>query len=127
MVRSFRDLRVWQLGVNLVEVIYRFTAELPVGERFGLAQQLRRAVVSIPSNLAEGHARGATRDFSRFVAIARGSLAEVETQLEVCLRLGYATQVQVAPVTALCDELGRTLTGLRKSLQIRLKDPISAP
>jgi four helix bundle protein len=106
--------------MKLTEKVYALTEELPRDERFGLIAQLRRAAVSIPSNVAEGHARGSTRDFARFIAIARGSLAELETQLHLVHRLNMVYAVQVEPVLAHCDELGRILRGLRKSLDDKL-------
>jgi len=87
MVRSFRDLDVWRLGLELVEVIYRCTATFPKSETFGLAAQMRRAAVSIPSNIAEGQARKSTKEFLQFISIALGSLAELDTQLELTVRL----------------------------------------
>jgi len=114
---SYRDLVAWQEAMRLAESVYAVVAELPADERFGLSAQLRRAVVSVPSNIAEGHARGSTRDFIRFIAIARGSLAEVETQLHLIVRLNMMYPRQVASVLERCDELGRILQGLRKSLE----------
>ena len=104
----------------LAQRVYALTAKLPPDERFGLVQQLRRSAISVPSNIAEGHARGATRDFARFIAISRGSLAEMETQIEMCLRLGMLCKEPASEVLANCDELGRMLTGLRKSLDNKL-------
>jgi four helix bundle protein len=95
-------------------------AKLPADERFGLVRHLRRAAVSIPSNIAEGHARGATRDFTRFLSIARGSMAEVETQLELAVRLNLLEQEAVDPVASKCDKLGRILRGWLKSLDSKL-------
>jgi four helix bundle protein len=100
--------------------VYGLVTRLPTDERFGLVQQLRRAAVSIPSNIAEGHARGATRDFTRFLSIARGSIAEVETQLELAVRLNLLEQAAVDSVASKCDKLGRILRGLRKSLDSKL-------
>lgn len=91
IVRSYRDLLAWQKAVMLVELVYRMSARLPVDERFGLTSQLRRAAVSILSNIAEGHGRESTKEFTRFISIARGSLAELETQLEIALRLNMVT------------------------------------
>jgi len=82
MVKSFRDLDVWHLSVELAETVYRVTARFPKSELFALTAQMRRAAVSIPSNIAEGRARDSTREFLHFLAISRGSLAELETQLE---------------------------------------------
>jgi four helix bundle protein len=119
IVRTYRDLKVWRMGIDLTRQVYSFTAELPTDERFGLVQQMCRAAVSIPSNIAEGHARGATRDFARFIAMARGSLAELETQLEICRALEYSP-LFIAELEGSCQELGRALTGLRKSLDSKL-------
>lgn len=119
-IRSYRDLIAWKIAMDLSERVYALSAMLPVDERFGLVQQLRRSAVSVASNIAEGHARGSTRDFGRFISISRGSLAEVETQLEMCSRLDMLAEESVSDVLALCDELGRILTGLRKSLDSKL-------
>src|SRR4029434_5720887 len=88
-ITSFRDLDVWQLGVDVVIEIYRVTRAVPAEEKFGLTAQVRRAAVAIPSNIAEGHNRLGAAEFRRFVSIARGSVAEVETQLAVAVALGY--------------------------------------
>lgn len=119
-VKSYRDLDAWREAMELVVAVYGLIRKLPMEERFGLAQQLRRAAVSIPSNIAEGHARGATRDFTRFISIARGSMAEVETQLELAVRLRLLEPEAVAPIANKCDKLGRILRGLRKSLDNKL-------
>lgn len=119
-IKSYRDLLVWQKAMALAEQVYAVTAELPPEERYGLMSQLRRAVVSIPSNIAEGHARESTKEFSRFLAIARGSLAELETQAELLLRLRLAQIAKLDPVFACCDELGRMLRGLQKSLNNKI-------
>ena len=87
--KSYRDLIVWQKGMDLVEVLYRCSQAFPPDERFGLTSQLRRAAVSIPSNIAEGNSRGTTKDFLKFLDIAYGSLAEVETQVQIANRLRY--------------------------------------
>ena len=87
-MKTHRDLEVWQRSMRLVQQIYQFTSNFPNGERFGLTSQMRRAAVSIPSNIAEGAARGTTREFCYFLRIARGSLAELETQVIVSVNLG---------------------------------------
>jgi four helix bundle protein len=86
-VEHHKDLVVWKLGIDLVADVYKHTKQLPKDERFGLVSQMRRAAVSIPANIAEGAARGSTAEFARFVLIARGSLAELETHLYVSRRL----------------------------------------
>src|SRR3569832_1071706 len=88
-INSFRDLRVWQISMDFVEIIYRHTRQFPKSEVYGLASQIQRAAVSIPSNIAEGHSLRQTPNFIRHLAIACGSLAELETQLEIARRLGY--------------------------------------
>lgn len=128
-VVSYRDLVAWQEAMEIAVSVYGLVSRLPAEERFGLAQQIRRAAASIPSNIAEGHARGATRDFTRFLSIARGSMAEVETQLELAVRLGLLEGAVVDPVASKCDKLGRILRGLRKSLDNKLakKDGLAPP
>jgi four helix bundle protein len=89
-MRTHENLRAWQYSMDLVEVIYKETGTYPSEERFGLINQLRRAAVSVPSNIAEGGARGSDAEFIRFLYIARGSLSEVQTQLKIASRLGFA-------------------------------------
>lgn len=86
---SFKDLEVWKRGIDLVEDIYTLTAKFPSNEQFGLVSQMRRAAVSIPSNIAEGQGRKNAKEFIQFLYIAKGSLAEIETQLIICQRLNY--------------------------------------
>ncbi|WP_145283421.1 four helix bundle protein [Pirellulimonas nuda] len=117
---SYRDLKVWQAGIALSLDIYRATKQLPKEELYGLVSQMRRAAVSIPSNVAEGHARGSTPEFLRFLAIARGSLAELETQLIIATRLELLRQDSSNEILHKADELSRMLSGLRTSLQKRL-------
>ncbi len=119
-VFSYRDLSVWQLAMQLTESVYTVTRNFPQIELYALANQLQRAAVSIPSNIAEGHARNTTRDYLRFVSIAMGSLAEVETQIELTARLNYLGIEQRDALFTTTDELGRMLQGLRKSLQSKL-------
>ena len=90
--RTYRDLKVWKRGMGLVERVYRLTRPFPKSEKFGLSSQLRQAAVSVPSNIAEGWGRNATGAFVRFLRIAHGSLAEVETQLTIARRLGYVEE-----------------------------------
>ena len=89
MIKSYRELKVWQKAMDFAEHVYRVQRRFPVEERYGLCDQLRRAVVSIPSNIAEGRGRDTAKDFSHFLTLARGSLNEVSTQLELAARLGY--------------------------------------
>ncbi len=88
-LKRHKRMAVWQLAMQLVEQVYQLTALLPEHERFGLISQMRRCAVSVPSNIAEGAARRSDKDFLRFLGIARGSLMELDTQLEICFRLGF--------------------------------------
>jgi four helix bundle protein len=90
--RKHQQLDTWKEAIEIVELVYRLTSKFPTDERFGLCSQLRRAAVAIPSNIAEGAARGSTREYLRFLDIARSSLAEIETQLVIARRLGMAAE-----------------------------------
>jgi len=118
-IQSYRDLIVWQKSMTLVTKVYRLTESLPSQERFGLAAQLRASAVSIPANLAEGHSGRSRADYRRFVAMARGSLAELETRIEVGLRVGYIVSEMVPEIRSLTDEVGRMLTTLHRKLRTR--------
>ena len=119
-VSSYRDLDVWKLGVQLSLAIYKLTFSFPDSERFGLVSQMRRCAVSIPSNIAEGHARLSTREFVRFISIALGSLAGLETQMHIAKELGFLRQDTAAELSQTMDRLGKQLRSLTKSLQLRL-------
>jgi four helix bundle protein len=116
VIRTYRDLVVWQKSMDLVEASYSFTKRLPVTERYGLSSQIQRAAVSIPANIAEGHARSGRREFLQYLSIARGSLRELETLLLIADRLGYGTRETVRALLARADEVGRTLFGLTTKL-----------
>ncbi len=120
-MQGHQDLIVWQKSMDLVVEIYRLTRTFPKSETYGLASQLQRAAVSIPSNIAEGEALKQTQAYMRHLAIASGSLAEVETQIEIARRLGYLV-VGREPQMRRVNEIGRLLTGLRRSLRARLHD-----
>jgi four helix bundle protein len=96
--RAVRDLKVWQKGIELVEACYRVSAMLPADERFGLVAQIRRAAASVPANIAEGFGRWNAREFSRFLAMASGSLRELETHMVVASRLGFVTDIAAEPL-----------------------------
>ena len=106
---SFMDLAVWQVSMELVEEVYTLCIQLPRFERSALADQLRRAAVSIPSNISEGYARFNPKEFLRFLRIAQGSAAEVQTQLLICARVNYATSEQVQPALELVKRVGKLL------------------
>ena len=107
---SYRELIVWQKAMDLVDEVYLLVKELPKEEQFALSNQLRRAVVSIPSNIAEGQGRNTRKDFIQFLSIARGSVFEVETQLLICVRQHYFSEAQAHKSLHLCAEVGRILT-----------------
>lgn len=118
MKRGHRDLPMWAASIELVEAVYRLTAGFPDHEQFGLRAQMRRAAVSVPSNVAEGSARGSTAELIRFLYIASGSLAEIDTQLEVARRLGYA-QRSDDDVQAQLDDVHLQVLGIIDSLKRR--------
>ena len=116
-MQGYRQLDVWKKAMTLVVEIYHLTHVFPHEERFGLTSQMRRAAVSIPSNLAEGHGRANTGDYRRHVAVARGSVAELETQIELAMRLDMATRDAAAPVWQLTQQVAQMLTRLHQSLE----------
>jgi len=116
-IKSYRDLETWQSAMDPVERCYRMTDRFPKSEQFGLAVQIRRAAVSIPSNIAEGHNRPSTLAFLNHLGIALGSQAELETQLELSARLGFAERIDVEAVMELAGQVGRQLRGLRRALE----------
>ena len=113
-MQGHRDLKVWQKAMELVTEIYGVTALFPKHEMFGLTQQLRRAAVSIPSNLAEGHGRSSRREFHQYVSQARGSLCEVETQLEIARNLKYVESHSADILLTKAGEVAKMLNGLRE-------------
>ncbi|MHB8755422.1 MAG: four helix bundle protein [Candidatus Acidiferrales bacterium] len=115
-VRSYRDLIVWQKAMDLVRAIYNLTASFPVDERFGLISQIRRAAVSVPSNIAEGQARHTSREFVQFISHAEGSLAEVDTQLTLSNQLRFCEASQTAEISSLIEEIRKMLMSLRGRL-----------
>lgn len=121
-VQSYRDLKVWQKGRTLVSRIYQASSQFPQTEMYGLTSQIRRAAISIPSNLAEGSAKGSTREFMRFIGIAYGSLAEVETQLFLASDLSFITASEREALLEETSELGRMLNGLLRSLESKVTE-----
>ncbi len=116
MAQSYRDLIAWQKAIGFVVVIYKLTEQLPKQEMYGLTSQLRRAAVSIASNIAEGQGRHYRREFGHFLRHSMGSLAEVETQLVICERLKYLQAAQLRDAEKQGAEIGRILNGLLNSL-----------
>jgi four helix bundle protein len=123
-ILSYRDLDVWQLGMTLTVEVYRITDKFPSGERFGLVSQMRRAAVSIPSNVAEGHARGEGA-YINHLRIALGSQAELSTEIEAALRLGLVSPDAAGGLESRITEIRRMLHGLRASLERRRKAKVS--
>ena len=115
-IGSYRDLDVCQFAMDIVIAVYRVTRAFPAEEKFGLVAQLRRAAVAIPSNIAEGRNRLGAAEFRRFVSIARGSVAEVETQLAVAVALGYVGAGEIASLSSRLDQLSKMLFGLYRRL-----------
>ncbi len=115
-MKSFRELRVWQVAMELVEDVYRLTRPFPTEERYALASQIQRAAVSIPSNIAEGHTREHLKEHFHHLSMAQASLSELETQLEIAARLGYITNDQLQNVLEKTTSLGKQLYALRNSL-----------
>jgi four helix bundle protein len=124
---NYRGLRVWQNGMELVRRVYRLTGKFPKQEAYGLSSQMQRAAVSIPANIAEGHTRGTTREFLRYVTMSHGSLAELETMLLVALDLQYINQKDHDQLAAICDATGKMLGALRRALVKKLRSPDSSP
>lgn len=128
MSEGFRKLEVWECGMDLVEEVYRVTAKFPREEQYGLTSQARRAAVSVPSCIAEGHARHTTREYLRFVGIAAGSLAELRTQMEISCRLSWLPTEEFADFESRAERLSRMLVRLRQALESRIADtPASSP
>lgn len=115
--QGYKDLVVWQKGITLVKEVYKLTKSFPSDEKFGLVSQMRRAAVSVPSNIAEGQARHTTKEFIQFLSHAEGSLAELETQLVVSIELGYCSSASAANAQDLGGELKRMLNALRRTLE----------
>lgn len=116
-IKSYRDLLAWQKAMMLVEEVYRTTKGFPKEEIYALTQQIRRAAISVPSNIAEGHSRTGSREFVHRLSIANGSLSEGETQMEIARRLGYISAGQLEKFEEMTSEIGRILQGLMNSLE----------
>ena len=120
-IQSYRDLRVWQRGMDLAETCLRFAQTLPADQRFGLASQIHRAAVSIPANIAEGHCRRHRADLRAASLRGRGSLGELETHLLLAQRLGFLSDAALSPTLALADQLGRMLFTLHLRLTTKAR------
>lgn len=115
--QSHRDLMVWRKAMDLVIEIYRVAKRFPAREVYGLTQQLLRAAISVPANIAEGNARGSRRQYAYHIGVSRGSLMETETYLLLAIRLGYLTDAESDPVLCTISEVGKMLTTLHKRLR----------
>ena len=119
-IKSFRDLEAWKQGIALVEHCYKATRHFPVDERYGLSSQMRRAAVSIASNVAEGHCRKTTAAYANHVSIACGSDGELETCIVIAERLGFLSVSETGQLIERCTAVGKILTGLYSSLEVKL-------
>jgi carbamoyl-phosphate synthase large subunit len=115
-ISHFRELEVWRLAMSLAARVYKLTAEFPKEQRYGLSAQMQRAAVSVPSNIAEGNARQTTRDYARFVSMASGSAAELQTQLLLAQQLGVGAGEQIDAALMDCDRVGKMLLRLHRAL-----------
>jgi len=122
-IKSYRDLQVWQLGMQLAADCYRITRQFPNYELFGLTSQMRRAAISIPCNIAEGHCRSHRKEFLQFISIAKGSLGEFETQMSLAITLDYLEASKAEPTLKLCEQLGKMLTSLKHALSLYSHHP----
>jgi four helix bundle protein len=122
MGESYRDWIAWRKAMDLVTDVYQATRSFPRDEPYGLTNQLRRAAVSVPSNIAEGQARFSQKEFHHFLSHARGSLVEIETQLMIAQNLGYLSPIQILPLLEKAAELGKILNGLIASINCGLTD-----
>lgn len=131
MATDFRELRVWEASMALAESVYGMASKIPREERFGLAAQLKRVAISVPSCIAEGNARGSTRDYLRFLAMAKGSLAEIQTQVLLAARLQMIDPSAAHAVLSRAGSVSLLLNSLRKSLSEKLPrdghSPFSIP
>ncbi len=117
-------MKVWQLGIEIVQEVYVLTTSFPKEEVYALTNQLRRATVSVPANIAEGNGRDSTKDYLRHISIAFGSLLEVETLLQIAVNLSYITDIDYRRVLSQLEEEARMLRGLQKSLRVYLSETI---
>ena len=115
-IKDFKDLFLWQRAMDLVVEVYDRVKKLPKEELFALSDQIRRAVISIPSNIAEGQGRNSSKEFIHFLSIAKGSMAELETQLLLCVRINYLKELEIEKAMSLVEEVGKMLHSLQKRL-----------
>jgi len=116
-MKKFKNLKIWQEGIEIVTSIYKLTSTFPDEEKFGLISQMRRSAVSIPSNIAEGYGRNSDSELSRFLNISRGSSYELETQSIICNNLGYISKDQLEMITSQLDNIQGGITNFQKKLK----------
>lgn len=126
-IKSYQDLDVWLKAMNLVVLCYQITKNFPKSEIYGLTSQLQRAAVSIPSNIAEGRSRQYSKEFLQHLSISAGSLAELETLVQIAERLKYIDIDMSKKVLDKTAEVGRMINGLKKSLKVKSEPPIPNP
>ena len=114
---TYQKLQVWQKAMDLVEKIYLLTRQLPAEEKFGLAAQMQRAAVSIPSNIAEGYCRSSTKEYIKFLYVAKGSNSELFTQLLLCERIGYLSHNQISDAVCFSEEISKMLSTIILKLE----------
>jgi four helix bundle protein len=117
-IKSYKDLEVWKKGIDIVDLVYAVTIRFPSSEKFGLASQMRRAAVSIPSNVAEGYARQHRKEYQQFCSVALGSCSELETQTIITQRRSYASSAELNQLEELLDHESRMLMSLIKKLKV---------
>ncbi|MEO9893296.1 four helix bundle protein [Aurantibacter sp.] len=115
-MNNYKELKIWEKGMRLVELVYSLTNQLPEDERFGLTSQIKRCSISIPSNIAEGAGRNSKKEFIHFLSITNGSTAELETQLLLILRLKFISEIEINRILELCSEIKRMNYSFQKSL-----------
>lgn len=113
----YKNMEIWKKSIDLVEEVYSITKYLPKEEKYAITDQMKRAAISIPSNFAEGQGRNTTKDYLQFLSIARGSVYELDTQLEICLRLKYFTKEQIHNTCTLCNEINRMINSIITKLR----------
>lgn len=119
MAKHYRELVAWQKAMDLAVLVYQLARALPDYERYGLASQMQRAASSVPANIAEGHERRSSKEYRRFLLIASGSLAELETHLMLAARIGHVADDAVEPIIDLAHEVGRIIRGIDRAIVAR--------
>lgn len=114
----YKDLIVWQKAMTMVEIVYNLTKNLPKEELFALTNQIRRAAISVPSNVAEGFGRQSKKEYQQFLSIANGSVCEIETQLFLCVKIGYLTEDSIQEALQLLSEIGKMIRSIKQKIKV---------